>query len=162
MNCLFQHPNLPPFVAVRLIRFLANSNPSAAYVQRVANVFVNNGAGVRGDLKAVVQAILMDTEARQNTATANYGKLREPLFHYISLVRALNGSITVNNGLPYLFVNMGQSILTTPSVFSWFSLLFRIPKTTTYGPEFQIYSPTEAVLRANLISDTLSGSMEAT
>ncbi|MBL8176418.1 MAG: DUF1800 family protein [Bryobacterales bacterium] len=157
VNCLFQHPNLPPFVAVRMIRFLTVSNPSPAYVQRVANVFVNNGAGVRGDMKAVVQAILLDTEARQNVATATYGKLREPLFHYISLVRALNGAINQNNGLPYLFVNMGQSILTTPSVFSWFSPLFRIPKTAIFGPEFQIYSPTEAVLRANLISDTLAG-----
>lgn len=157
VNCLFQHPNLPPFVAVRMIRFLAHSNPSPAYVQRVANVFVNNGSGVRGDMKAVVQAILLDTEARQDTPTPTYGKLREPLLHYINLVRALNGSVTQNNGLPYLFVNMGQSILTTPSVFSWFSPLFRIPQTNIYGPEFQIYSPTEAVLRTNLISDTISG-----
>jgi hypothetical protein len=156
LDCLFQHPNLPPFVASRLIRFLVLSNPSPAYVQRIANVFANNGANVRGDMKAVIQAILLDPEARQDTPGLNSGRLRDAITHYVAFIRAMNGSISPTTGVGYLFTNMGQNILTPNSVFNWYSPLYRIPKTSLTGPEFQIYSPSEAVMRANLLSDLLS------
>lgn len=155
INCLFQHPNLPPFVAVRLIRSFTTSNPSPAYVTRVANVFANNGAGVRGDLKATLQAILLDPEARNDAASGTFGRLREPVAHLVSMVRALKGEISPTNQFAYVFENMGQAVHTPNSVFSWFSPLYRIPNTALFGPEFQIYTPTEAALRVNFLYQTL-------
>jgi uncharacterized protein (DUF1800 family) len=159
VDCLFNHPNLPPFVATRLIRFLVTSNPSPAYIQRVAQVFASNSSGVRGDLRATLQAVLMDAEARQDVPTPTIGMLREPLLHFLSFAKALNGQVSPTNGLGWMFVGMGQTIMTPNSVFNWYSPLFRIPKTTMFGPQFQIYSPTEAVLRANLINDMITGQL---
>ena len=149
LDILMNHPNTAPFVATRMIRSLVMSNPSPGYIQRVADVFVNNGYGVRGDLKAVVRAILLDAEARNDVATVNQGKLKEPLLEICGLVRSLNGQFSAGNGLVYLFDYMAQPILSPPSVFSWFSPMYRVPKSTLFGPEFQIYSPTEATLRGN-------------
>src|SRR5207253_823743 len=82
------HPNVGPFVAKQLIHDLVTSNPSPAYVARVATKFNNNGAGVRGDLKTVVEAILLDPEARGDTKTApTYGKLREPVLFLCNMLR---------------------------------------------------------------------------
>ncbi len=150
LNCLFNHPNVPPFIATRLIRSMVASNPSAAFIQRIANVFANNGSGVRGDLKAVIRAILTDPEARQDTPTPNSGRLKEPILHTIGFLRALNGYFPPTQQLTYLYDNMAQSVLNPPSVFNWFSPLYRVPKSTLFGPEFQIYTPTEATLRGNL------------
>ncbi len=152
LDCLFQHQNIGPFLAQRLIRSLVMSNPSGAYVQRIAAVFANNGAGVRGDLKAVVRAILLDPEARNDTAGPLSGRLKDPIFHVVSFVRALGGTIAPSNGLPWMFSQLAQ---TPPSVFSFYSPLFRIPKTTTFGPEFQIYTPTESVMRGNFLYSVL-------
>jgi len=150
IDCIFSHPNVPPFIATRLIRSLVTSNPSAAYIQRVAGVFANNGSNVRGDLKAVVRAILTDPEARPDTPSATHGRLKEPLLHTVGFVRALNGQFSPSNQVSYIFDSMAQSILTPPSVFNWFSPLYRVPKSPLFGPEFQIYTPTEATLRGNL------------
>lgn len=150
LYCLFNHPNVGPFVATRLIRSMVTSNPSPAYIQRITAVFNNNGVGVRGDLQAVVKAILTDVEARNDAAPATAGRLKDPIFHIVSFVRALNGSLTPNNGLPWMFSRMGQAPLTPPSVFSFYSPLYRIPKSPLFGPEFQIYTPTESVLRGSL------------
>jgi hypothetical protein len=156
LDCLMQHPNIAPFVSTRLIRSLVTSNPSPAYVQRVAAVFVNNGQGVRGDLKAVVRAILLDPEARQDAATPTSGRLKEPILHIAGLLRALNGQFTSGQQLTYLFDYVGQSILTPPSVFSWYSPLYRNPfDPALFGPEFQIYSATEATLRGNYMYSLL-------
>jgi len=114
-------------------------------------VFVNNGAGVRGDLKAVVRAILTDTEARQDTPTLNSGRLKEPILQIVGFLRALNGGFSSGQQVTYVFDNMAQSVLNPPSVFSWFSPLYRIPKSPLFGPEFQIYTPTEATLRGNFL-----------
>ena len=156
LDCLFQHPNVGPFISTRLIRSLVTSNPSPAYIQRVATVFNNNGSGVRGDLRAVVAAILTDPEARNDTAQPNSGRLKDPIFHIVSLARALNGFITPANGLPWLFSLEGQAPLTPPSVFSFYSPMYRIPKSPLFGPEFQIYTPTESVLRGNFIWEIIS------
>ncbi|MDX1984708.1 MAG: DUF1800 family protein [Bryobacteraceae bacterium] len=156
IDCVFQHPNVPPFIATRLIRSLVASNPSAAYISRVASVFADNGAGVRGDLKAVIKAILTDPEARNDTPTATSGRLREPILHVVAFGRALNAQISPSNQFTYIFDNMGQSALSPPSVFNWFSPLYRIPRTSYFGPEFQIYTPSQSVERANFFLQILT------
>lgn len=151
LDCVFKHPNVAPFVATRLIRSLVTSNPSPAYIQRVASVFNNNGSGVRGDLRAVAKAILTDAEARNDSPPSNYGRLKDPITHLVGFARALGGNITPTNGLPWMFSRLGEAPLAPPSVFSFYSPLFRIPNTGLAGPEFQIYTPTEAVLRGNFL-----------
>ena len=162
LDCIFTHPNVSPFISVRLIRSLVKSNPTPAYVQRVAGVFNNNGGGVRGDLKAVVRAILLDTEARNDTidassaTSATSGRLKDPVYHVISMLRSLGGSISATNQAAWSFSRTGQTPLSPPSVFSYYSPMFRAPHTGLYAPEFQIYTPTEAVLRGNFIWQILS------
>ncbi len=151
-----QHPNIAPFIATRLIRALVTSNPSPGYIQRIATVFVDNGAGVRGDLQAVVRAILLDPEARDDNAPIDQGRLRHPVDQMSALLRALNGGFTAGQQLTYIFDYMAQPILAPPSVFSWYSPLYHIPKSPLFGPEFQIYSPTEAALRGNLMFEAIN------
>ena len=94
MQNIFNHPNVGPFICKQLIQHLVTSNPSPDYVGRVAAVFNNNGSGVRGDLKAVVTAILLDSEARRGDdpaqVQANDGHLKEPLLFMANLLRAMN------------------------------------------------------------------------
>ncbi|WP_457425184.1 DUF1800 domain-containing protein [Roseateles sp. P5_E7] len=156
LDCLFQHANTAPFVSQRLIRQLVKSNPSPAYVQRVAAVFINNGSGVRGDLRAVVRAILLDAEARNDTAATNDGRLRDPMQHIAATLRALNGGFQPGNALGWEIGRTGQTPLTPPSVFGHYSQLFRLPQTTLAAPEFQIYTPTEATLRGNFMWSLLT------
>lgn len=151
LDILMNHPNTAPFICTRLIRSLVKSNPTPGYVKRVSDVFNNNGQGVKGDLRAVVTAILMDSEARNDTAGVNDGRLKEPMLHICGLLRALGGQFNPGQEYTYLFDYMGQSVLSPPSVFNWFSPLYRIPGSPLFGPEFQIYSPTEATLRGNMI-----------
>lgn len=158
LDWLFQHPNTGPFVAQRLILALVTSNPTPAYVGRVAAVFADNGAGIRGDLKATVRAILSDAEARHDAATGNAGRLKDALQHVVAFVRALGGTISPTNQLAWNFSLLGQPPLAPPSVFGFYSPLYRIPRTTLAGPEFQIYGPTEAVLRGNLFWTVLNSS----
>lgn len=157
LNWLFAHPNVGPFIASRLILALVKSNPTPAYVARVSAVFDNNGAGVRGDLRAVVRAILTDAEARNDTAAGSDGRLKDALYHVVSFVRALGGNVSPANQQAWYFSQLGQTPLAPPSVFGYYSPLFRIPRTSLAGPEFQIYGPTEAVLRGNMFWAILSG-----
>ncbi len=156
LDCVFAHPNVAPFIATRLIRSLVGSNPSPAYVARVATVFNNNGSGQRGDLRAVLRAVLLDAEARNDVASVNSGRLKDPIFHVVSVVRALGGNVSPTNQQAWSFSRLGETPLAAPSVFSFYSPLFRIPHTALSGPEFQIYSPTEAVLRGNFFWQILS------
>ncbi len=156
LDCIFAHPNVGPFIATRLIRSLVMSNPSPAYIQRIGAVFANNGSGVRGDLRAVVKAILLDAEARNDSATASSGRLKDPIFHVLSVARALGGSISATNQQAWSFTRLGQTPLAPPSVFGYYSPLFRVPHSALAGPEFQIYSPTEAVLRGNFLWQILT------
>ncbi len=126
LDFLFNHPNCGPFICKQLIQFLVTDNPSPAYVQRVAAVFTNNGSGVRGDLKAVTRAIVLDAEAR-NVANAvsvsAYGKLREPLIKTMHLARVLN-----MHKAPFVMwwdygnyqTSTLQEVLYAPSVFNFF------------------------------------------
>ena len=148
LDNLFNHPNVPPFVARHFIKRLVSSNPSPAYVGRVAAVFANNGSGVRGDLGATVRAVLMDAEARTlQSLASNRGKLREPLLRQSQLWRALDaraddGRYREWNAEYYL----GQAALRSPTVFNFFLPDYRPPgELSTLGldaPEFQITTDT--------------------
>ena len=151
IDILFNHPNVGPFIATRLIRALVTSNPSPGYIARVAAAFNDNGQGVRGDMKAVIQAILMDQEARDDAPPANFGRLRTAVQQTIAYLRALNMQSGPASGFAYIFYTFGEGLLDAPSVFGHYSPTYRVPKTQLFGPEFQIYSPTEAVNRANFM-----------
>jgi uncharacterized protein (DUF1800 family) len=152
LDVIFNHPNVAPFVAARLIRALVTSNPSPAYIARISAVFENNGQGVRGDLKSVVRAILMDAEARNDNPDASFGRLRSPMQHTIALFRALNINLNEPLLFAYLYGGMGESILNAPTVFGHYSPLYKMPgNSQLYAPEYQIYTPTEAINRANFI-----------
>lgn len=152
LDILMNHPNTAPFVATRLIRSLVLSNPSAAYIQRVAQVFRDTD----GNLQATLTAILTDVEARTDLPTPDSGRLKEPILHLCGFLRALNGHFKNPNQLVYLFENLAQSPLNPPSVFGWFSPLFPLPGLPLFGPEFQIYTPTEATLRGNFFHHILA------
>jgi uncharacterized protein (DUF1800 family) len=137
LDTLFNHPNTPPFFSQQLIQHLVTSNPSPAYVGRVSAVFQDNGAGVRGDMKAVIQAILLDPEARDSaTAASNpqYGKVREALVRYTEWARAFtaqsrNGSFNLGSTEDPIFA-LGEMSLRSPSVFNWFSPGYVPPNTS--------------------------------
>ncbi len=128
LDSIFAHPNVGPFVARRLIERLVTSNPSPAYVSRVAQRFNDNGRGVRGDLAAVVKAILLDMEAR-GAPTRTSGKLKEPLLRLTQLWRAYGGRAA--NGSFRAFGNpsgsLGQGPLQSASVFNFFSPFYAPP-----------------------------------
>lgn len=156
LSSVLNHPNVPPFVATRLIRSLVTSNPSPAYIERVANAFSNNGAGVRGDLKAVLKAVLLDPEAAN--FSADDGRLKDPILHVLGMVRALGVTVANPDGFNYVFSNLTERVLGSPTVFNFFSPLAALPgHTDLFGPEFQIYPPALAVQRANFIYNILSG-----
>lgn len=122
LDNIFNHPNVGPFISKQLIQRLVTSNPSPAYVQRVANVFANDGSGRRGNLGAVVRALLLDAEARTPAAGAAAGKLKEPLLRVTQLWRAYggrteSGRFNVQNPTAVT----GQGPLQAPSVFNFFS-----------------------------------------
>jgi uncharacterized protein (DUF1800 family) len=159
INILFNHPNVGPFLATRLIRALVTSNPSPAYITRVAAVFNDNGQGVRGDLKAVINAIIMDTEARNDAPPSNFGRLRTPVQALLLMCRALNLTPGAASQFNYQLYTMGEAILDAPSVFGHYSPTFRIPKGNgLFGPEFQIYTATEAANRGNFMYQFLYSS----
>jgi uncharacterized protein (DUF1800 family) len=110
LDNVFNHPNEGPFVSRELIQHLVTSNPSPAYIQRVASVFDNNGSGVRGDMKAVITAILMDAEARRGddpaTAVGTDGHLQEPILYMTGLLRAF-GATSDGSNLAYYGNGMG-------------------------------------------------------
>jgi uncharacterized protein (DUF1800 family) len=150
---LFRHPNVGPFVAQRLIRALVTSNPNPAYVARVASAFNANARGERGDLKAVVKAILLDPEARRGDTQNNppeFGHLREPVLYIGALLRALGASVAEANNLPSWSASMGQNLFFAPSVFNYYSLLYQPPELDgLYAPELEILTPATALIRAN-------------
>jgi hypothetical protein len=145
-----------------LIQHLVTSNPSPAYIERVANVFANNGKGVRGDMAAVVTAILLDPEARRGdsptTANPVDGHLREPIFYMSGLLRAFGGT-TDGTNLAYDGGQMGEQALEPGSVFSFYSPTFQIPGTALLGPEFQIQTTATTLNRFNWVNTLVFGSI---
>ena len=158
LDNIFNHPNVAPFVSRLLIQHLVTSDPTPAYVGRVAGIFNNNGSNVRGDLKAVVRAILTDPEARGNLKTdPNYGKLREPVQLATNVYRQLGVSAAAGTGQSDGYVNqiispMGQSTFFSPTVFNYYSPDYIIPGTALNGPEFNILTTGTAIARANFVN----------
>ena len=155
LNNIFNHPNVGPFVARHLIKRLVTSNPTPAYVGRVAAVFANNGIGVRGDLSATVRAVLMDTEARTLPSLAsNGGKMREPLLKLSQLWRALDGRADDGRYREwYADYYLEQAPLRSPTVFNFFLPDYRPPgELSALGldaPEFQITTDTSIASVSN-------------
>lgn len=155
MQNLLAHPNLPPFIATRLIRAFTTSNPSPAYIERVANVFAYGPTG-RGDLKATLNAVLMDPEALQVSPSA--GKLKDPILHSLSLFRATGATVVNPTNMFWDYFLMGQRLLQAPSVFNFYSPLAPLPgQPEMFGPEFQIYTPAQAIGRANFLYGYIAG-----
>jgi hypothetical protein len=163
LDNVFYHPNVGPFMSKLLIQQLVTSNPTPAYVGRVAAVFNNNGWNVRGDLKAVVRAILLDPEARGNVKTdPDYGHLREPVLFVTNIVRPFNpasqaGAPVACGGqsdgvLNLATVPLDQDVLNPPSVFNYYPMDYVIPGTNLAGPEFGIFSTGTALKRPNFVN----------
>jgi hypothetical protein len=151
LDNIFHHPNVGPFIGRQLIQHLVTSNPSPAYVARVAAVFNDNGSGVRGDLMAVVSAILLDPEARGDARPEpDYGHLREPVLFITGFCRAFGAA---SDGiLDGPAVAMGQDLFLSQSVFSYYPHSYQIVGTTDDGPEFGIQSTAAALARMNFVN----------
>ena len=170
MAHLANHPNVGPFLSKQLIQHLVTSNPSPAYVERVAKVFNNDCSGlypqgclnVRGNLKLVVQAILLDPEARGDVKTdPNYGKLREPAQYTIGFLRAFNvksfDRLSTSDGVlgsrgGDFTGTLDQPIFQPATVFSYYQPGYEVPGTKILGPAFGILSTTTTLRRANNIN----------
>jgi uncharacterized protein (DUF1800 family) len=157
LDNIFNHPNVGPFVGKILIQHLVKSNPSAAYVERVAAAFADNGKGVRGDMRTIITAILLDPEARANDNGGNDqpgdGHLQEPVLFIAGMIRAFGGTVSNQNYFGWDLVNMNQDLYNPPSVFNYYAPSYVPPGSTVLGPEFQILTPDAAVYRANLVAN---------
>jgi uncharacterized protein (DUF1800 family) len=162
LDAIFNHANLPPFVCKQLIQHLVTSNPSAAYVGRISQVFINNGSGVRGDLRAVVRAILLDTEARTDPGTStSYGKLREPVLRLTGWARAFNAN-SPSGAWPIgdtssTATRLGQSPGRSQSVFNFFRPGYTPPNSPIadaglVAPEFQITNEPSVIAYVNYMA----------
>ena len=151
LDNIFQHSNVGVLVSRHLIQRLITSNPSAEYIERMTNVFNNNGAGVRGDLGALVKAILLDPEARNgHLNNPDFGKLREPVIRLAHFWRALDAtpgplSEGVHNTADFTLSRLdemsGQAVMSSPSVFNFYKPDHTIvPGGTTLSPEMEIMS----------------------
>ncbi len=160
LDHLFQHPNVGPFFGHQMIQRLVTSNPSPAYVARVAAAFDDNGEGVRGDLKAVWSAVLTDPEALAPSDPRTGGKLREPVLRYAGWARTVG--IESDNGKWGIYdtsnagQSLGQSPLRSPSVFNFFRPGYVPPQTAIaeagmVAPEFQLANETSIAGYANFL-----------
>ena len=168
LDTIFAHANVGPFVSRQLIQRLVASNPSTAYVARVATVFNNNGSGVKGDLKAVVKAILLDDDARSASVAAatSSGKLREPMLRFTGWARAWKATSASNawniGNTSDPSTRLGQSPLRSPSVFNFFRPGYVPPNSAIasaglVAPEFQINNESSVVGAANYLQRAMSG-----
>ena len=157
---LFNHPNVGPFIGKQLIQRLVKSNPSPAYVSRVAAVF-NSSGGMRGDMKAVIKAILMDEEARSCDWYNDpvQGKLKEPIIRYTHFARAMGGisenSWFWNSGADY-DDDAGQHPMYSPSVFNFYWPDFQpigpIGSPGYFAPEFQVHNSRTSIGFVNFVN----------
>lgn len=156
IDSIFNHPNVGPFVCRQLIQHLVTSSPSPAYVGRVSAVFASDGAGVRGDMKAVITAILADPEARaaDTNAAEDGGHLREPILYFAGILRALQSTNTNSQGRYDVATSytepLGEIPYGAPSVFNFFPPGYVIPGTTLNAPEFAQENTAAAMVRLNL------------
>jgi len=172
LDNIFNHPNVGPFIAHALIQRLVTSNPTPQYVGRVAAAFNNNGAGIRGDLRATVRAILLDPEARtgHQTMPATFGKIKEPIMRLTSLWRAFNAQPgPEGRGLYQPYARsvdaiedvIGQAFLRSPSVFNFFNPDNPLqPGSQLVGPEMQILSEINVATTNNMLLQCIYGDNE--
>ena len=163
LDTLAAHPNVGPFLGQQLIQRLVTSNPSPAYVRDVAAVFNDNGAGVRGDLKAVVRAILLHPEAK--LASNRAGKLREPVLRLSAYLRALphasdTGNWRVGN-TDNASTSLGQTPLRAPSVFNFYRPGYIAPGSLSaaagmVAPEMQLLNESSVAGWVNFMRDNLN------
>lgn len=159
LDAIFNHPNTAPFISKRLIQHLVTSNPTPQYVERVAYVFADNGNGKRGDMAAVVRAILLDIEARDPSSVPEfqfYGKLKEPVLRYTNLVRAfkvdLGGNLIGN-------IRNVQQPMYAPSVFSFYqpddTQVGAIEAANKVSPEFNLVTDVNQAYVRNGLYDLI-------
>jgi len=175
LDNLFHHPNVGPFLARHLIQRLVTSNPSPAYIRRVAERFNNNGSGVRGDMQAVVRAVLLDPEARDAVLGQQYafGKVKEPMLRFSAVLRAFNAegqAVATSGGATTrpLLRNRGigtdtaQSLMSSPSVFNFYRPNFQptgdLRQRGLFAPELQILNEAVAISTLNHYLDRLDRS----
>jgi uncharacterized protein (DUF1800 family) len=155
IDALYYHPNVGPYLATNLIHSLVTSNPTPGYVQRVAQAFNDNGIGVRGDMQAVITAILLDPEARGDVKSApEYGHLKQPVLFLTNILRAFNAKSANLSGPSDGYLDpqvqpMNQDVFRPTTVFSYYPADFEVPGMSLTGPEFGIFTATEALKRAN-------------
>ena len=153
LDILMAHPNMAPFVSVRLIQHLVTSDPSPAYVGRVSAVFNNNGKGVKGDLGAVIKAILLDPEARAGDdpgAINNIGKLREPLLWTTAVLRGLGCTSVPVGDQGYSLLHTSQQPLNAQTVFGFYPPDHRAPVSLLLAPEQKLLDTSEFSQRMGL------------
>lgn len=165
MDTLLAHPNIGPFISRQLIQRLVTSSPTPAYVARVAAAFNDNGSGVKGDLRAVLRAVFLDTEARSDAALSNptFGKLREPLLRFVQWARTFGYADPAGDwrlgDLTDPATRLGQSPLRSPTVFNFFRPGY-VPPNSSIGnrtaPEFQITTETSVAGYLNFMQSVIS------
>lgn len=168
LDSIFAHPNVAPFVSRQLIQRLVTSNPTPAYVGRVAAKFADNGSGVRGDMQAVIRAILLDDEARADSSGTSAGKLREPVMRFTGWARgfgaaSVSGTWTIgdtSSAINRLAQSMGRS----PSVFNFFRPGYTPPNSGfasggLVAPEFQITNEISVVGYVNYMQSVVNNGL---
>ncbi len=167
LDIIYAHPNVAPFISSQLIQRLVTSNPSPAYVSRIATVFNNDGKGIKGNLKAVVRAILLDDEARNaaNLTNPTFGKVREPMLRFLAWARAFSANSSSDTwqlgDTSDPATRLGQSPLRSPTVFNFFRPGY-VPPNSSIGsanltaPEFQITNESSVVGYVNYMQAAVS------
>jgi len=152
---IVSNPNVGPFICLRLTEQLVTSNPTPAYLSHCSAAFADNGSGQRGDFKAVIKAILLDSEARRGDDPTQLaqsdGKLKEPLLFMTGLLRALNAT-TDGANLNWPAYNMRQDLYNPASVFNYYPPNYRLESNNLLAPEMKIYSTPTALERANFVN----------
>ncbi len=172
LDRIFAHPNVGPFIGRQLIQRLVTSNPTPAYIARVAGAFNDNGAGVRGDMRAVIQAILLDPEARsaQSAARPGFGKLREPVLRLSNWMRSFNmqaapgGSFAIGSTSDPAFA-LNQTPMAASSVFNFYSPSYvaqgsPLAMAGLKSPEMQLVSEVSVAGSANFLLSVLQGGFD--
>jgi len=164
---IFNHSNVGPFVCKQLIQHLVTSTPSPAYVSRVSAIFANNGNGVRGDMQAVIRAILTDQEARAGDTNSSFdgGHLREPILFITAMMRGLAFTNTDANGSYFSLSSQASKLSEEPyragSVFNFFPPSYVIPGTTLNAPEFDIENTATSILELSLADSIVNNKISS-
>ena len=160
LNAIFKHSNLPPFVATRLIQQLVKSNPTPAYVSRISAIFKNNGHGVRGDMTAVVSAVLLDPEARAGDKATqvgvNDGFMQDPLLFEAFAMNILEQT-QFDGQVEYLPGKLGEEFWHPNSVFGFFPATYLIPGTTTNSPQYSLLNNLTQQHRSQYLYGIITG-----